>query len=330
MKPTWKKYLLYASAVIIGGGLLFILIRLILTGYSVTWTGFGEYTLPNGDFIQRKKLWDWMELLIIPLVLAGGALFLQRSERAVERRIADERIQEDRRIAEERSKLEREIAADRQQEAALQAYIDRMAELLLNGKLTTSKNDEARNVARVRTLTLLRSLDGKRRAIALKFLYEANLMVKESTIVDLRGANLTDVKLLHEDLRNINMPSVDIIDAVLIGTNFQGANMSGATLANTNIGSVNFTGADLTKANLQSSYVWVDARDLVMQDANLTEALLTDLKLEYVSLRGANLQRAHLEHINLQNADLRDADLRGAYMLGANLQAANLKKCGSP
>ena len=84
MKPAWKKYLLY-------GSLIIVVVALILAGYSATWTGFGDYALPNGDFVRGKTLWDWLELLIIPLVLAIGAFYLQRSERAVERKAAEDR-----------------------------------------------------------------------------------------------------------------------------------------------------------------------------------------------------------------------------------------------
>jgi hypothetical protein len=56
-----------------------------------------------------------MQLLIIPFVLASGAFYLNRSERAVERQTANERAE-----------LEREIAKDRLQEAALQSYLDRI------------------------------------------------------------------------------------------------------------------------------------------------------------------------------------------------------------
>jgi hypothetical protein len=111
MKARWKKYLLYGSIIIAG---------LIWAGYRVAWTGFGDYAPPNSEFVRAKTLWDWMDLLVIPLVLAAGAFYLERSERAVERR-----------AAEDHAKLEREIATDRQQEAALQTYLDRMADLLL-------------------------------------------------------------------------------------------------------------------------------------------------------------------------------------------------------
>lgn len=164
MKPIWKKYLLCASIVIVGGSLVFILIKTVLAKN----TGF-----------ETKTLWDWMELLIIPLVLAIGAFYLNRSERAVERQ-----------TSEDRAKLEREIATDRQQEAALQAYLDRMAELLLKEKLRNSENDEVQNVARIRTLTVLRGLDAKRKGLVVRFLHEAKLINKQKPIVNLEGSDL--------------------------------------------------------------------------------------------------------------------------------------------
>ncbi len=101
-----------------------------------------------------KYLWDWLELLIIPFVLALGALWLERSERISDRKIAAERREDDKKIAE-----------DQQREAALQAYIDKMTELLLDKEhpLRKSKpNDEVRVVARTRTLATLRKLDPDR------------------------------------------------------------------------------------------------------------------------------------------------------------------------
>ena len=70
---------------------------------------------------EVKTLWDWMELLIIPLFLAGGAFFLNRSER----------------------NNEREIATDRQREAAFQAYLTQMKDLLLNPSCYLPKEVEA-------------------------------------------------------------------------------------------------------------------------------------------------------------------------------------------
>jgi hypothetical protein len=51
---------------------------------------YETYKANNLGF-ETKTYWDWLELLIIPFVLAIGAFFLQRSERAIDREIAKDR-----------------------------------------------------------------------------------------------------------------------------------------------------------------------------------------------------------------------------------------------
>ena len=260
MNSRWKQYLFYASLIIVGGGLLYVLIETV----KAKNTGF-----------ETKTLWDWMELLIIPLVLAIGAFYLNRSERAVERQIAENRTKEDRQLAEKRAKLERKIAIDRQEENALQTYLDRMTELLLKNKLRTSRNKELRNVARIRTLTVLRGLDPKRKGLVLQFLYEAGLISKEKSIVDLRYAHLWDADLMR--------------------SNLSGANLSFADL----------NGADLYEASLNDT----DLRHAIMPEVDLRYADLSNANLEGAGLDAANLEGTDLSNANLRSAELTDVDL---------------------
>jgi uncharacterized protein YjbI with pentapeptide repeats len=279
MKQARKKYLLYATVIIVGGGLIFILIRLILAGYRVDWTGFGDYASTNADIVRGKTLWDWMELLVIPLVLALGAFSLQRSERAV-----------DRKIAEDRAKLERELATDRQQEASLQAYLDRMAELLLKENLLESENEKVLNVARVRTLTVMRGLNAARNGIVLRFLHDIGLAGKEESTL------LVNANLEGADLQNVDL---------------EVTNLQGALLENANLQRAHLFNANLQRANLEN--------------ANLMDAFMLDANLYFAYLVNANLQRAFLENANLQRARFQRANLQGARLQDANLQDANLQ-----
>jgi hypothetical protein len=111
-----------------------VVILLIVAGYwfNWTWTGFGSETSEPKQ--HAKTLWDWLQLLIIPIMLVIGGFWLNRIQNSREQR-----------IAEKRAKTERGIASDNQREAALQEYIDRMSELLLEKKLRKSKpGDEVR------------------------------------------------------------------------------------------------------------------------------------------------------------------------------------------
>ena len=59
---------------------------------------------------------------------------------------------------------------DNQRETALQEYIDKMSELLLQKNLRESaEEDEVRKIARVRTLTILPRLDARRKGSVLHF-----------------------------------------------------------------------------------------------------------------------------------------------------------------
>lgn len=285
MYSRWKSYLLYASLIIVGGGLIFGLTQAILAGYSASWTGFGDFTKPNGEFVRGKNLWDWLELLIIPLFLTGGAIALNFSEKNRERK-----------LAEDRAKLEREIAMDRQQEAALQAYLDRMAELLLEKKFLTTEDKEVRDVARIRTLTVLRGLDIKRKGIVLNFLYEAKLIDRGKPIIELQGADLSGTKLINTILANTDLIGVDLTEADLHGSHFTNANLGGAIL---------------TRADLHN-------------------AILTIASLVNVNLQNANLSGAIFDRTNLKNTDLRGAVLQGAILNDTSLKDANLEGATMP
>ena len=192
MKSRWKIFLLYAGIFIVGCVFLFllrVLVQEILKGYAIAWTGFGDYISPKGDFVRGKTLWDWLDLLIIPLFLAGWAFISSASEKF----FAD-------RSEKERRRREFEIARDNQSETALQVYIDRMSELLLKESLRTTEVGEVCKVARTRTLSVLRALDSKRKGYVIKFLHESQLILEGETKISLDGADLRNVDLSYEYL----------------------------------------------------------------------------------------------------------------------------------
>lgn len=287
MKHRWKNYLLYLSMVLLIGGFAYIILETI----KAKNTGF-----------ETKTLWDWMELLIIPAVLAGGAILLNRSERALERK-----------IAEDRAKLERDLAADRQQETALQTYFDRMSELLLKEKLQTTEKTEVRDVARTRTLSIMRGLDTKRNNLILQFLYEAKLITDENSIfirARMDEMDLQDTKLVHANLQGAHLHKANLRNANLAYANLRNAYMKSANLQSTNLKQSNFQSAHLWKANLKkANLVVADFRLASLVDANLSDANLNRANLQGTDLRDANLQGANLRYTNLQDANLEGANL---------------------
>ncbi len=257
-----------------------VLVLLTLFAFSVwrygwTWTGFVYYTIPKSDteeFHPGKTLWDFMELLIIPLVLVVGGFLLNRAQRQQELDIA----------AEERE-TERQIAKDREEERALQSYLEAMTELLLEKKLRTSEEgSEVRSIARARTLTILRSLSGERKSSILRFLYEAELIDSEKTVIVLRGAILREAflwgaNLREADLRGADLVGVDLREASLVGAKLVGAKLRGAILVGADLRGAILREADLRRADLRGAILrGADLREANLVEADLREVLYND------------------------------------------------------
>lgn len=268
------------------------------------WSGFGD-----------KTLWDLLELIIIPVVLAAGVIWFEWRQRESERDIAYQRAENDRKIANERSRDE-----------ILQGFLDKMTELILDKGLKKSdEGAEVRDIARARTLTTLRGLDKNRKGTLLRFLKDTDLISANAAIINMEEADLSDLNLLHVETvqefergGSIMLPRpADLSKIALAKTNLSGANLSFADL----------TGADLRNANLFQSTV----ATAILSSANLEEAILIEANLTYSIFENANLKksrlfRAHIRWSNLQGTDLSDTDLRHADLREAKLQGANLSR----
>ena len=193
-----------------------------ILGYVSRWEWVGVVDRKTGEI---KTLWDWMNLLLVPFVLAAGAYLFNKSEKAHERKIAEQQRENERVLAAKRAEAELEISKDKQQQTALESYFDKMTDLLLDKGLRTSgEDDEVRTIARTRTLTVLRGLDGNRRGQVLQFLYEAGLITGQNPIIDLSFADLRKIDLPYANLENANLSKANLRKAN-IGFVFQSFNL---------------------------------------------------------------------------------------------------------
>jgi uncharacterized protein YjbI with pentapeptide repeats len=324
-------------------GLVFLIlcsiVALILIGYQVNWTGFGRLVSPqvqnNQGFTREKTLWDWLDLLIIPIVLAVGGFLLNREERKRERQAADQRAAIERRLAEERAEVDRHLAHDNAQELALETYLDRMSDLTLREGLMAEEPSEAvRNVARVRTLTILRRLDGMRKATVIGFLAESGLIAANKPIINLRGAAFANVELAGEEFVGIDLCGVDLSGANLAATilsipgdkasnlsqarlqraNLRHAWLRGADLSMADLTGADLSGADLSEANLKAAKF----TGAVLRKAQIRNAVLTDDQAT-VELFGADITQA-----NFVGADITEADFTGSTVTIEQLESAKL------
>ena len=164
--PWWKKH--KRHVVIFSIIIVWVIIALIFAGYWYWgWAGFAG-----------KTLWDWLNLLgvlAVPAVVGLATIWI--TERQGQTSEAANKQQHE---------TDMQIAEDQQQEAALQTYFDKMSELLLEKRLRESEqNAEVRNIARARTLTVLRRLDAERNRSLLQFLSESGLIRKGRAMISL-------------------------------------------------------------------------------------------------------------------------------------------------
>jgi hypothetical protein len=138
-------------------------------------------------------LWDWIKLLIVPAVIAGGGLWFNRQQR--EREV--------------------EIAERRAQDEALQAYLDQMSGMLIPNTDQPSlykarPGDSLSSVARARTLTVLARLDGNRKPRVVQFLSESGLIERGHNIISLLLADLRKAKMEGASLREIDLRGANL------------------------------------------------------------------------------------------------------------------------
>jgi hypothetical protein len=201
---------------------------------------------------RDKTLWNVLELLIVPLVIALAGWWLSEVS-----------TRNQQQIEAQRAKAQQQIEDDRVRQSVLQSYIQDMTELLLDKGLAKSEPDDpVRDIARSSTLAAVRQLDGERKGILLEFLFESNLVISSSIDpiilledADLRDANLSSADLSGADLSGADLfgtdlGSADLIGADLSGAKLIGAQMSGAFLGGANLIGAQMSGVDLSNANL--------------------------------------------------------------------------------
>jgi uncharacterized protein YjbI with pentapeptide repeats len=340
MKKGWVITIIVLAVLLIAG-----IIFMIITEWGPVWVGVAGHSEPqmfdNQEYVPRKTLWDLLELLIVPGALALTALWFSNRERKDDREATEKRAQIDREVAENRAQTDRDISTDRLQEAALHAYYDKMTELLLEKKLREAeKGEEVISIARSRTLTTLRSLDGKRKGMLIKFLCEANLINRQHTLInlddaDLDNAELSNAIMIHKNFMGARMKNAALRNSRLISSKLAKADLNNACLILAQLSGTDLKGAYMMMADLRMAYLMkADLRGARLEGANLSQAVLIEADLSEAQFDEANLIQADLKYANLHEADLRyakmiradltGADLSKAFLRGALLRIANL------
>jgi uncharacterized protein YjbI with pentapeptide repeats len=243
-------------------------------------------SLPDWTGFQGKKAWDLLELLIVPIVLAVGATLFSQYQRNTE-------IQ---------------IETERQRESALQSYIDRIKDLVL--ELYTSdidntdeKSDETPevfeaigNIAAAYTRATLQQLDAKRKGMLIEFLYDTHLIgwaepISDQEYVPLiylgESADLSGLTVNAPALRGIHLSFTNLSNSKLLGLDLFKAHLTGSNMSNSYFSGVNFWGAEMGGVNFSGVKI---GDSVVMGKA----------ELRYANVKNADLRKAHLDDTNLE------------------------------
>jgi len=192
----------------------------------------------NGLGVGNKQAWNWLDVLVFPVVLAVTGIWYQATEAD-----RDKRRQRVQRRREER-------AVDKQTEvAALESYLDQMGYLLVEKDLRNApENSDIRALAQARTLTILLRLTPERKRHPLKLVAQMRLINRGDCVIKLPQADLSKA-----DLKEITLVNVDLTDVDLRGANLTDANLSRTVLADADLRNANLKGANLREGNLTNA-----------------------------------------------------------------------------
>jgi uncharacterized protein YjbI with pentapeptide repeats len=334
-----------------------------------TWTGFvagPEAGAPAGH--TSKSLWDWLQLLIVPLALALAAFVFNAAQ--------DSR---DREREEDRAAREQVRADDRTREDALRGYLQQMSSLITEHHLRSRRADldqrptDAQALARTLTLTVLRRLDGERRGLVVQFLYEAGVISPTRHWVSSRGPRCARPGRqrcwrpvpLETGLPRVRLDGADLREAVLRDQVFVSAfgrcltcgsrgsrpvakvvaaDLSGADLRNADLHGVDARGVNFDGANLRGA----DLGSATLAGATFDGACLTKARFDHAIFKNdqdwpdtpgaayfgeaegqrVDFRDAVLDHVDLGETRLFDIDLRGAFQRGTQFPRYGWTKTG--
>jgi uncharacterized protein YjbI with pentapeptide repeats len=185
-----------------------------------------------------RTLWDWVTLGLISGAITFVGLVYTSSQAVQQRYVQDQQAKD----------------------AALQAYLDQMSTLMLDHDLRTAeKNGPERDLARARTLTVVKRQSPESKGDIVNFLYEADLIkgdqpTGDQPIVSLVAANLKEVQL-----NNAALEGVDLHETYLQKAEFHWADtlrdsdLHYSDLSDADLSTANLSDADLSTANLSGA-----------------------------------------------------------------------------
>lgn len=253
--------------------LIFIFVwlaRFFVSISSLDWSGF-----------RGQKLWNWLDLLIVPVMLALGAFFLNLSADQRQNKLENERKQQET-LKSYFSQVKDMLIKDSLQSKIESKMAEKNPSMNKNGVYFNQPQLSFREKATIEALTsiVLRELDEKRKRQAIKFLAKSKLITypecnskdkfrkydnynkKEfisSLDLDIDSSFDSQISMSEAKLNEVDLSSLDLSCINFTGTDLSGTKFDNSIFFNTNFSDSKTTPTTFNiktsfkKANLQNS-----------------------------------------------------------------------------
>ena len=192
-------------------------------------------------------------------------------------------------------------ADENNQRILFKEYIDDIKELLVLVDGQKMKNETLLIHIRVRTLTVLKSLDAARKRDIILFLYESRLLDHAGDRrIDLHGANLNGVRFEKSLTEACNLGHLYLPGIFGEGMVFDGCAMTHAVFDNAAIPGATFSSCMLDTANFSKAN---------LKGAQFHENMLSGSSFYGSDLTRSRIRGSYFDEVNLSNADLYQSDI---------------------
>jgi uncharacterized protein YjbI with pentapeptide repeats len=259
---------------------------------------------------RQKTLWDKLAVIFQGLAAFGAVIAIPITVGYSVYQFKEQQSASASQLKEQQSASASQTL-DQQRQDTLNDYLNEMSNLDLNYRLSDSAAHSPVNaIAVAQTDTTVRDLDGARKGILIRYLWEANLISEPNPVITLFEINLSQADFIGANLSQVDLSTDHLFRADFASANPNGADFMGAQLQD----------ADLRNANLSC------IKNSQSISANIVGILTAGNVACTYAASGVGLPGgANLNGANLSGADLRGADLLGADLIGADLRGADLK-----
>jgi uncharacterized protein YjbI with pentapeptide repeats len=211
-------------------------------------------------------------------------------------------------IAEKKQKAQIKSGNDRYHDEVFVAYIKEIGDLMKenNGSLTSNQATAA--IARIKTINVLRQLDGSRQIHVIRFLFEARQLTAsdESTAISMMGAKLSDIIFT-------NFTSFSAID----GVSLTGVHLQRCAFQQMLLFYINFTATILEEVSFS---------DAILRKVDFSSAYLYEARVSSIQLLDINFSSSQILYTNFSNSKFLRVKFLSARLVGSSFSSAKLFK----